>query len=458
MCIRDREHGLIVEDVDVGDAPDLREIPKDTADGEPRCVLCGRESSDKLGAIELYGKHKSHRKCMLWSSEVHEDEAGNLMCTDDAVKRGRRIKCSECGQRGASVGCNRPKCKNSYHYLCAFKAKALLSKKTQRCYCCKHLDEELQDLYPPVSLQGNDGNGKRQRPVPNEYFGGGKIARLSFKSRYPEKDGEEIKTAWRSFLKNAKYQPLLKTTDDAMAVEAHSVNWPGSWWPGVVLGAAEAPDGLTLYLVRFDEYGEELDEWKPLEMIRHPTGLIDSLEEIPPPGTKLSVYCDDEQWRDGIVEMLDNSIPALTVVFCDDAGPEAGETAVITGNLIDKLSLYLSPFEFDRAEHARACALEGTGRAACKKPKLAEVGPVHVQIPVCPSNGVVEPASGRCMEEAVVVADSQDSDLEEIPPPTLADLMKKKAGAVKLGDVQLGANGPSQDRTVKIIKKNFVFF
>ncbi len=60
-------------------------------------------------------------------------------------------------------------------------AKALLSKKTQRCYCCKHLDEELQDLYPPVSLQGNDGNGKRQRPVPNEYFGGGKIARLSFK-------------------------------------------------------------------------------------------------------------------------------------------------------------------------------------------------------------------------------------------------------------------------------------
>ena len=100
-------------------------------------MLCGRESSDKLGAIELYGKHKSHRKCMLWSSEVHEDEAGNLMCTDDAVKRGRRIKwvccvvslrgcrCSECGQRGASVGCNRPKCKNSYHYLCAFKAAAV---------------------------------------------------------------------------------------------------------------------------------------------------------------------------------------------------------------------------------------------------------------------------------------------------------------------------------------------
>ncbi len=39
--LKAQEHGLIVEDVDVGDAPDLREIPKDTADGEPVWCVCG---------------------------------------------------------------------------------------------------------------------------------------------------------------------------------------------------------------------------------------------------------------------------------------------------------------------------------------------------------------------------------------------------------------------------------
>ena len=64
---------------------DLAAIPKDTTDGEPRCVLCGRggdclpprlthqawtEADSELGPIELFEGHRLHRKCIYWSSEV----------------------------------------------------------------------------------------------------------------------------------------------------------------------------------------------------------------------------------------------------------------------------------------------------------------------------------------------------------------------------------------------------
>ena len=87
-----------------------------------------------------------HRPCALWSPEVrffsfisfhrlapnqhpnflffqvHESEDGTLHRVLKAVRRGRQLKCSHCGKRGASLGCRIEKCKDTYHALCAEEA------------------------------------------------------------------------------------------------------------------------------------------------------------------------------------------------------------------------------------------------------------------------------------------------------------------------------------------------
>uniref|UniRef100_H2ZW47 PHD-type domain-containing protein n=1 Tax=Latimeria chalumnae TaxID=7897 RepID=H2ZW47_LATCH len=69
----------------------------------------------------------AHQNCMLFSSNLvtsdsqdFEDFAGfRLKDVETEIRRGRRLKCSYCKKPGASVGCEVPSCRRSYHYPCA---------------------------------------------------------------------------------------------------------------------------------------------------------------------------------------------------------------------------------------------------------------------------------------------------------------------------------------------------
>ncbi|KAJ7553461.1 hypothetical protein O6H91_06G099100 [Diphasiastrum complanatum] len=65
---------------------------------------------------------KVHKLCAEWAPDVYFTETGvhNLKAE---VARGRKIKCSSCGQKGAALGCYIRRCHKSFHYPCA---KALL--------------------------------------------------------------------------------------------------------------------------------------------------------------------------------------------------------------------------------------------------------------------------------------------------------------------------------------------
>lgn len=106
------------------------------------CSFC-KSDSDALPQEEsrlLYCGHNSwvHTNCALWSAEVFEEIDGSLQNVQSALSRGRSIKCCECGQKGASVGCNMKNCGQHYHFPCAKRIGcAFLLDKT--VYCTQHL-------------------------------------------------------------------------------------------------------------------------------------------------------------------------------------------------------------------------------------------------------------------------------------------------------------------------------
>lgn len=63
-----------------------------------------------------------HLNCALWSSEVYETQAGALINVELALRRGLTLRCAHCQHTGATSGCNRLRCTNTYHFTCALQA------------------------------------------------------------------------------------------------------------------------------------------------------------------------------------------------------------------------------------------------------------------------------------------------------------------------------------------------
>ena len=62
----------------------------------------------------------AHQTCIMWCPEVYFDaRRERLRNVESAIKRGKQLKCSHCGIRGATVGCTLERCPRSYHLACA---------------------------------------------------------------------------------------------------------------------------------------------------------------------------------------------------------------------------------------------------------------------------------------------------------------------------------------------------
>ncbi|XP_060050852.1 histone-lysine N-methyltransferase SETDB2 [Erinaceus europaeus] len=102
----------------------------------------------------------AHENCLLYSSALVEcDDRAEPSSTDDRnfdvksvqkeISRGRKLRCSSCGMKGATVGCDVPVCPRSYHYFCAKKACAVLQCDRYRgiynILCPTHAPEDTQN-------------------------------------------------------------------------------------------------------------------------------------------------------------------------------------------------------------------------------------------------------------------------------------------------------------------------
>ncbi|XP_020203639.1 uncharacterized protein LOC109789156 [Cajanus cajan] len=60
-----------------------------------------------------------HLHCAVWSPEVYFANFGCLKNVRAALFRGRALKCTRCGRRGATTGCRVDRCPKTYHLPCA---------------------------------------------------------------------------------------------------------------------------------------------------------------------------------------------------------------------------------------------------------------------------------------------------------------------------------------------------
>ncbi|GAB2284473.1 hypothetical protein Dimus_018925 [Dionaea muscipula] len=60
-----------------------------------------------------------HQQCAVWSPEVYFAGLGCLKNIRAALCRGRALKCTRCGRRGATIGCRVDRCPRTYHLPCA---------------------------------------------------------------------------------------------------------------------------------------------------------------------------------------------------------------------------------------------------------------------------------------------------------------------------------------------------
>ncbi|XP_046435204.1 histone-lysine N-methyltransferase trithorax [Neodiprion fabricii] len=129
------------------------------------CCLCkglGDGYSTREGRLLYCGQNEwVHANCALWSNEVFEEIDGSLQNVHSAISRGRLIRCTECGKKGASVGCCSKNCNGTYHYPCARNID-LAFNDDKTVFCTSHLSncsdktpqsEEDFDLKRPVYVE-----------------------------------------------------------------------------------------------------------------------------------------------------------------------------------------------------------------------------------------------------------------------------------------------------------------
>ncbi|KFV62155.1 PHD finger protein 11, partial [Dryobates pubescens] len=92
------------------------------------CAFCPDGESGSVMYVAKDRNIAAHQNCLLFSSgfvETEEYNPENLDIRFDVasvlkeLKRGRRLVCSFCRKKGATVGCEERACRRSYHYFCA---------------------------------------------------------------------------------------------------------------------------------------------------------------------------------------------------------------------------------------------------------------------------------------------------------------------------------------------------
>lgn len=134
-----------------GDRPDPRVPLADSATRKDLCAFCGKHhgTPNADGTLEvklLFPPFQQdgkpvwvHAQCALYSAEVHGEREGDLYNVLEAVKRGRKMRFSACGERGATVGCGNARCQKSFHLKCAA-ANGLLGENGEASFMCmKHM-------------------------------------------------------------------------------------------------------------------------------------------------------------------------------------------------------------------------------------------------------------------------------------------------------------------------------
>ncbi|XP_034740610.1 endochitinase A [Etheostoma cragini] len=137
------------------------------------CVLCQRsEETTTTGPLSTNNEVTAHQNCLLFSSGLfcrnspQFDDLFGFLVEDvlSEVKRGNKLICNKCKLKGATAGCEVGRCKKSYHYPCAVKAKATIVEDADGgkygLYCYNH---SLQTQENNGAINGSPSSSSKSR-------------------------------------------------------------------------------------------------------------------------------------------------------------------------------------------------------------------------------------------------------------------------------------------------------
>ncbi|KAM4047135.1 uncharacterized protein ACNLHF_010453 isoform 2-T2 [Anomaloglossus baeobatrachus] len=129
------------------------------------CAFCS-SSEETASTRELQrtadGSLVAHYRCMLYSPMViqkdsQEDTEGfdfKVESVRSEIIRGKKLKCTLCKNRGATIGCDVKSCKRTYHYLCLLKANGRTNSDEFVAYCAWHENVETTNDSKPLNKKG----------------------------------------------------------------------------------------------------------------------------------------------------------------------------------------------------------------------------------------------------------------------------------------------------------------
>ncbi|XP_004433724.1 PREDICTED: PHD finger protein 11 [Ceratotherium simum simum] len=115
------------------------------------CALCPKDLECSVLYFAQSENIAAHENCLLYSSALVEcedhdprnnDRNFDVKSVKKEIKRGSKLKCKFCGEKGATVGCDVKACSKSYHFFCAKNDNAVLqtdgSQGIYKVFCQQH--------------------------------------------------------------------------------------------------------------------------------------------------------------------------------------------------------------------------------------------------------------------------------------------------------------------------------
>nr|XP_020026477.1 PHD finger protein 11 isoform X2 [Castor canadensis]XP_020026478.1 PHD finger protein 11 isoform X2 [Castor canadensis] len=135
------------------------------------CALCPKGLDYSVLYFAQSENIAAHENCLLYSSALVECEDHDLPndsrnfdveSVKKEIQRGRKLKCTLCSRRGATVGCDLKSCAKNYHFYCAMKDNAFLqangAQGTYKLFCEQHVPK-----LPPTQSADSSRAKKKKR-------------------------------------------------------------------------------------------------------------------------------------------------------------------------------------------------------------------------------------------------------------------------------------------------------
>lgn len=140
------------------------------------CALCPKDLECSVLYFARSENIAAHENCLLYSSALVEcedhdphnyDRNFDVETVKKEIFRGRRLKCTFCGKRGATVGCDEKACTKTYHFFCAKNDNAFLHSGSGGIYnvlCQQHAPRKDTQIVERLSRVFHPHNSRKITP------------------------------------------------------------------------------------------------------------------------------------------------------------------------------------------------------------------------------------------------------------------------------------------------------